>query len=195
MDFIGITCYLFHFGRLSLSGSGGTQNMYTDKQLYRLVERLGEHLKRRGWRLAAAESCTGGWIAKLVTDVPGSSAWFDCGLVTYSNQSKQELLGVSGQTLELYGAVSGETVRAMAEGALTRSAAQVAVAVSGIAGPDGGTVAKPVGTVWFAWARVEADTESAHLRFEGDREAVRRQAAAFALSRLLELLGGAEGGK
>ena len=164
--------------------------MQTDTELYQLARRLGERLKKRGWNLAAAESCTGGWVAKLVTDVPGGSAWFDRGLVTYSNRSKQELLGVSPDTLEVFGAVSGETVRAMAEGALARSAAQVALAVSGIAGPDGGTLAKPVGTVWFAWAFADADTESAHQRFEGDREAVRRQAAAFSLNRLLELLDG-----
>jgi nicotinamide-nucleotide amidase len=163
--------------------------MHTDEALYPLAARLGEALKRRGWRLAAAESCTGGWIAKLVTDVPGSSAWFDRGLVTYSDRAKQELLGVAAETLELYGAVSGETVRSMGEGALARSAAQVALAVSGVAGPDGGTLAKPVGTVWFAWARTDADTESVQMRFDGDREAVRRQAAGFALTRLLELLG------
>jgi nicotinamide-nucleotide amidase len=162
--------------------------MQTDTELYQLAQRLGARLNKRGQVLATAESCTGGWVAKLITDVPGSSAWFDRGFVTYSNQSKQDLLEVPADTLEVFGAVSGETVRAMAEGALTQSAAQVTLAVSGIAGPDGGTPAKPVGTVWFAWAFSDADTASAHLNFEGDREAVRRQAVAFALSRLLELL-------
>jgi len=162
--------------------------MQTDTELYQLAQRLGARLSKRGWVLATAESCTGGWVAKLVTDVPGSSAWFDRGFVTYSNQSKQDQLQVPADTLEVFGAVSGETVRAMAEGALAQSAAQLTLAVSGIAGPDGGTPAKPVGTVWFAWAFADADTESAHLSFDGDREAVRRQAAAFSLNRLLELL-------
>jgi len=164
--------------------------MHTDTELYQLAQRLGDRLKMRGWALATAESCTGGWVAKLVTDIPGSSAWLDRGLVTYSNQAKLDLLGVAPETLEVCGAVSGETVRAMAEGALEQSAAQVSLAVSGIAGPDGGTRAKPVGTVWFAWAFADGDTVSAHLHFDGDREAVRRQAVAFSLSRLLELLGG-----
>lgn len=167
-------------------------------ELDALPEAVGRALEVRGLRLATAESCTGGWIAKAVTDVPGSSGWFDRGFVTYANQAKVEMLGVSPRTLEAHGAVSEATVREMAAGALARSRAQVAVAVSGIAGPSGGSPAKPVGTVWLAWALAgaaleEGAQEGVRLRarrhlFEGDRAAVRRQAVREALRGVLELL-------
>ena len=138
--------------------------------------------------LAAAESCTGGWIAKALTDVAGSSQWFEGGVVAYSNAAKTELLGVSTDVLEAHGAVSEETVLAMAEGARRRFAADLAVAVSGIAGPDGGTQDKPVGTVHFAWAGAGRRTTAARRIFAGGRESVRRQTVALALERLVELV-------
>ena len=159
-----------------------------DRALADLARRLGDRLLARGWMAAAAESCTGGWIAKTLTDVPGSSGWFDRGFVTYTNAAKQDLLGVDGATLAAHGAVSEATVRAMAAGALDRSGAQVAVAVSGVAGPTGGTPDKPVGTVWLAWARRDGTTDTRHRRFDGDREAVRRQAVAEAIQGLERLL-------
>ena len=120
--------------------------------LYDLATQVGRALLRRQWTLTTAESCTGGWIAKVLTDVPGSSEWFERGVVTYSNQAKMDMLEVKEATLAAHGAVSAETVAEMARGGLARSQAQVAVAVSGVAGPDGGTPDKPVGTVWMAWA-------------------------------------------
>ncbi|GAB4353910.1 MAG: nicotinamide-nucleotide amidase [Gammaproteobacteria bacterium] len=161
---------------------------FSDEVLSRKAAQVGEALLERDWMLATAESCTGGWIAKLVTDHAGSSQWFDRGFVTYSNAAKNELLEVCEATLEEHGAVSEETVRAMVRGALARSNAEVAVAVSGIAGPDGGTPEKPVGTVWFAWS---VHTESVVVRcdsYQGDRDSVRRQAVYHALDTLLELL-------
>ena len=156
-------------------------------ELHTLAVELGEQLKHRQLMMAAAESCTGGWVAKVITDVPGSSHWFERGLVTYTNAAKQELLGVSAQTLEQFGAVSLETVTQMAEGAVSRSHAQVAVAISGIAGPGGGSLDKPVGTVCLAWAGL-LKTRTSIQRFQGDREAVRRQAVSLALSGLIEYL-------
>lgn len=152
-----------------------------------LAAELGGRLLDAGLVLAAAESCTGGWIAKCVTDVAGSSAWFDRGFVTYSNAAKCDMLGVSVRTLEAQGAVSEAVVREMVSGALTRSTAQVAVAVSGIAGPGGGSTEKPIGTVCFGFAlggRVKTET----LRFDGDRDGVRRQTVEHALRRLIALL-------
>lgn len=149
---------------------------------------VGEALLQRGVRVATAESCTGGWIAKVLTDIAGSSAWFERGWVTYSNAAKQQDLGVSAALLASQGAVSEAVVLAMARGALERSGAEFAVAVSGVAGPAGGTPAKPVGTVWTAWAwRTEAavGSRAAHSQFSGDREAVRRQTVVFALEGLL----------
>lgn len=140
--------------------------------------------------LATAESCTGGWIAQAVTTVPGASAWFERGFVVYSNAAKEELLGVRPATLAAHGAVSEETVREMAEGALERSRAQVAVAVSGIAGPTGGTPEKPVGTVCLAWAVRSGPTRVETRRFSGDREAVRRQAVEAALEGIVGLARG-----
>lgn len=160
----------------------------SDSALQEMVREIGERLTARNWHLATAESCTGGWVAKLLTDQAGSSAWFDCGFVTYSNPSKERLLGVAGATLERSGAVSEATVREMAEGALHRSTAHLSVAISGIAGPTGGTATKPVGTVWFAWAVSQAPTRVRSEHFAGDREAVRRQAAGVALNGLLDVL-------
>jgi nicotinamide-nucleotide amidase len=152
-----------------------------DAKLLRLAQEAGWALQRAGWMVATAESCTGGWIAQAVTTVPGASAWFDRGFVVYSNVAKQELLGVRSDTLARHGAVSEETVREMAHGALERSRAQLAVAVSGIAGPTGGTQEKPVGTVCIAWAVRGRPTRVETHRFLGDREAVRRQAVEAAL--------------
>lgn len=154
-----------------------------------LAVRVGAVLSQRGRCLATAESCTGGWIAKVLTDIAGSSAWFERGFVTYSNAAKAELLGVHQTTLVVHGAVSGETVIAMAEGALARSRADTALAVSGIAGPDGGTPDKPVGTVWIAWSVKDAATRCRRYAFGGDREAVRRQSVIAALEGLLDALG------
>ena len=152
-----------------------------------MVDRLADRLLGRGLWLATAESCTGGWIAKVLTDAPGSSGWFDRGLVTYSNRAKQELLGVPGPLLDDHGAVSGPVVAAMARGLRECAGVDVTVAVSGVAGPTGGTAEKPVGTVWFAWDDGASRTEC--LRFDGDREAVRRQAVVRALRGLLDVLG------
>lgn len=157
-----------------------------DKKIYDLSERLGMQLKARGMLLATAESCTGGWISQAVTMVPGSSNWFDCGFVTYTNRSKQEVLGVRSTTLEADGAVSELVVREMAEGALRRSEAHCSVAVSGVAGPDGGSPSKPVGTVWMAIADKQGKTQAWCLRFEGDRDQVRRQTVLAALRALLD---------
>lgn len=154
----------------------------SDRDLYQLAERVGQGLRAPGWRIATAESCTAGWIAKALTDVAGSSQWFECGYVTYSNAAKMRDLGVSAGTLREHGAVSEATVKEMAAGAQRTSGAEVAVAVSGIAGPDGGTAEKPVGTVWFALAAPEEAVTCEVRRFEGDREQVRRQAVAHALS-------------
>jgi nicotinamide-nucleotide amidase len=160
-------------------------------ELAYLSLRLGEALRERGVLLATAESCTGGWVAKVVTDTPGSSAWFDRGFVTYSNEAKHELLGVPTEILTEHGAVSAETVRAMAFGALANSRAGVALAISGVAGPGGGSADKPVGTVWIAWAGASIEGRVEGFRFPGDRAAVRRQAVTIALEGLLEGLGGA----
>ena len=153
-----------------------------------LSAELGRRLKADGGTLVTAESCTGGWVSKVVTDVPGSSGWFDRGFVTYSNRGKEEMLGVSPQTLATYGAVSEPVVCEMALGALARSGAAIAVAVSGVAGPDGGTEEKPVGTVCFAWARRGATPLSQRFQFAGNRAEVRHQSVRVALERLLELL-------
>jgi nicotinamide-nucleotide amidase len=161
-----------------------------DEELHRLARTLGDKLAAAGWRLVTAESCTGGWIAKTITDIPGSSRWLEGGFVTYSNQAKQDLLAVRSDTLATHGAVSDAVVREMASGALSRSRVQVAVAVSGIAGPGGGSSDKPVGTVWLAWAIAGQAQISACRLFHGDREAVRRQAVAEALKGLIDLVPG-----
>jgi nicotinamide-nucleotide amidase len=165
------------------SGSG------SDLDLERLAHRLGTALASRGWHVAAAESCTGGWVAKTITDIAGSSEWFGAGWVTYSNTAKTKLLGVPAEIIEAQGAVSEAVVRAMADAARRQSGAELAVAVSGVAGPGGGTAAKPVGLVWFAWAGPERIDAESH-RFDGDREAVRRQSVAHALRGLIERAGG-----
>ncbi|ATE61388.1 CinA family protein [Thauera sinica] len=150
---------------------------------------LGQALAARGWMLATAESCTGGWIAEAVTATAGSSGWFDRGFVTYSNEAKMDMLGVSPATLAVHGAVSEQTVREMAAGALARSRAQVAVAVSGVAGPGGGSTEKPVGMVCLAWARRGAAPQAVTMHFGGDREAVRRQTVEHALRELIRFAG------
>ena len=155
------------------------------EQLAQLAERCcAEHL-----RLATAESCTGGWIAKVLTDLPGSSVWFEAGIVSYSNEAKQSLLGVDAATIAQYGAVSEETVRAMAKGVLNKTNAHLSVAVSGVAGPGGGSEEKPVGTVWLAWF----DSRNEHCwsqcyQFEGDRDQVRTQSVEAAINGLLDLV-------
>ncbi len=159
-----------------------------DPVLYRLAEEVGAELKRRSLMLATAESCTGGWVSEAVTMVPGSSDWFERGFVTYTYISKREMLGVKEATLARHGAVSEEVVREMVEGALARSHAQVAVAVSGVAGPSGGTPDKPVGMVCFAWAMKGGAPRSEAKRFSGDREAVRRNSVEHALRGVLAAL-------
>lgn len=139
--------------------------------------------------LAVAESCTGGWLAKCLTDVTGSSRWFDRGFVTYSNAAKQSMLGVAAETLENHGAVSEATVLEMVAGALKYSEAGLAVAISGLAGPGGAVAGKPVGTVCFAWQLEGAGGHAQTLHFEGDRESVRRQSVAHALNVMLDELG------
>ncbi|XTZ40460.1 nicotinamide-nucleotide amidase [Salmonella enterica] len=158
----------------------------TDNELMQLSEQVGRALKARGATLTTAESCTGGWVAKVLTDVAGSSAWFERGFVTYSNQAKSEMVGVATKTLEQHGAVSEPVVVEMAIGALKAARADFAIAISGIAGPDGGSEAKPVGTVWFAFATSAGQGITQCECFEGDREAVRRQATSYALRTLFE---------
>jgi len=160
----------------------------TDPVLYKLAEEVGAALKSRRLMLATAESCTGGWVAEAVTIVPGSSEGFERGFVTYTYISKREMLGVKGATLEKYGAVAEEVVREMVEGALARSHSQIAVAVSGVAGPGGGTPDKPVGFVCFAWGMKDGKPRSETRRFSGDREAVRRQSVEHALRGVIALL-------
>jgi nicotinamide-nucleotide amidase len=157
-----------------------------DDALLTLSTELGAALKQRKWSLALAESCTGGWAAQIVTAIPGSSGWFDRGFVTYSNAAKIDLLGVAATTLESHGAVSERTAREMALGALHHSQAQVTAAITGIAGPDGGSVEKPVGTVWFAWATPSCCKTEMH-HFEGNRESIRRQAVETALQGVILL--------
>lgn len=159
-----------------------------DAELASLVEKLAAALAARNWTLATAESCTGGWIAKCCTDPAGSSAWFESGVVTYSNRAKRDLLGVDPGVLQRAGAVSREVAIGMAEGARQRSGADVAVAVTGIAGPDGGSADKPVGTVWFGWAVGRRPAEAGRVVLDGDREAVRRQTVAHALQGVLDRL-------
>lgn len=160
----------------------------SDIELDQLAARLGERLRISRDRVVTAESCTGGWIAKAMTGVAGSSDWFDCGMVAYSYEAKQALLGVRPQTLETQGAVSRETVIEMVSGALVNSGASVAVAVTGIAGPGGGSEDKPVGTVWIGWKRRGGYTRAELFHFDGDRDAVRRQTVIRALEGLEGLL-------
>jgi nicotinamide-nucleotide amidase len=159
-----------------------------DAALHRLAEDVAQLLIQRGQLLIAAESCTGGWIAKTLTDIPGSSAWFEAGVVAYSYEAKEALLGVNPNTLERTGAVSQETVVEMVSGALARYGATIAVAVTGIAGPTGATPGKPVGTVWVGWKRRGGYAKAELFHFDGDREAVRRQTVAAALQGIQKIL-------
>lgn len=156
----------------------------TDSELMQLSEQVGQALKARGATVTTAESCTGGWVAKTLTDIAGSSAWFERGFVTYSNEAKSQMIGVSEATLLDHGAVSEPVVVEMAIGALRAARADYAISVSGIAGPDGGSAEKPVGTVWFGVASASGQGVTQRECFAGDREAVRRQATAFALNLL-----------
>lgn len=153
----------------------------TDEQLKQLSAINGQLLLQRQATVTTAESCTGGWIAKLFTDIAGSSAWFERAFITYSNEAKQQMVGVSEESLQQWGAVSEQVVKQMATGALKAANADFAIAVSGIAGPDGGTAEKPVGTVWFGFATAAGDALTKRYVFQGDREAVRRQTVAMAL--------------
>jgi nicotinamide-nucleotide amidase len=165
----------------------------TDEVLLALAHRVSGRLCDTPRQLVTAESCTGGWVAKLLTDVPGSSAWFERGFVSYTNRSKQELLGVDAGVLETHGAVSQACIEAMAAGALRHSPASHSLAISGIAGPGGGSPDKPVGLVWFAWGQRRPDggleVQSIRQVFNGSRDAVRRQAVAFALQGVLDRTG------
>lgn len=158
-----------------------------DEALAQLAHDTGRRLQASRDMLVTAESCTGGWIAKVVTDVAGSSAWFDCGMAVYSYEAKQALLGVRPETLIEHGAVSRETVIEMVSGALVTSGASIAVAVTGIAGPTGGSPGKPVGTVWLGWKRRGGYPKAELFHFDGDRDAVRRQTVEAALRGLLDL--------
>ena len=167
---------------------GINDQMVSNDCIYSLSTEVGELLKRQGLRLALAESCTGGWITKCITDVPGSSDWFDRAFITYSNDAKCEMLDIPASLIDHYGAVSEAVVRAMVEGAIRTSSADVAISVSGIAGPGGGSKEKPVGSVWFGWHKTGEDTVARLMKFDGDRDAVRRSAVEHALSGLINLL-------
>ena len=161
----------------------------SDPQLESAGHELADRLLARRHTIATAESCTGGWVAKVLTDRAGSSAYMVGGLVTYSNEAKQQLLGVTPGSLAAHGAVSEPVVREMVAGALATTGANIAVAISGVAGPGGGSEDKPVGTVWFAWGSSTTNTEAVIQRFDGDRDKVRRQAVCFALRGVSEFLG------
>jgi len=162
--------------------------MIDDAQLQNLAQQLATYLKPLSQHLSTAESCTGGWIAKTITDINGSSSWFEAGIVTYSNAAKMTLLGVDESLLSQYGAVSQPVVEAMAKGALKNTHSDFAVAVSGIAGPAGGSEEKPVGLVHFSWVSNNGWLQSTQHIFEGNREAIRRQTVAMALHVLTEHL-------
>jgi nicotinamide-nucleotide amidase len=158
-----------------------------DTEMEQLATEVGRTLKSAGLRLVAAESCTGGWVGEAVTAIAGSSDWFDRGFITYSNAAKREVLGVASATLDQYGAVSEETAREMALGALKHSRAQIAVAITGVAGPGGGSADKPVGTVCFAWAKDDIALRSERHLLNGDRTDVRRQSVLIALRGILAM--------
>lgn len=160
----------------------------SDEELNQLASELGEKLRARDWMLTTAESCTGGWVGQLVTALPGCSRWYERGFVTYANAAKIEMLGVPAETIETHGAVSEETALAMAAGALTHSHAQAALAISGIAGPDGGTPQKPVGLVCYGWALADGTRMSSTCRLSGDRDEIRSRAVAAALRGLIDLI-------
>ena len=159
----------------------------TADSLAALAARVGERLRAKRALLVTAESCTGGWVAQAVTAIAGSSEWFERGFVVYSNAAKEQMLGVSRETLERHGAVSEQTAQELARGALERSRGTISVSITGVAGPGGGSAEKPVGLVWFAWA-TKGDVRSESRRFNGDREAVRRQSVVRALEGVLEVL-------
>lgn len=161
---------------------------HQDKELQDLAQAIGDRLHGKGIMLATAESCTGGWVGKIITDIVGSSGWYDRGFITYTNQAKQQTLGVSAETLQVHGAVSEETVCEMVKGVLKQSHAELALAITGIAGPGGATTKKPLGTVWLAWGNSDDYLHSEVHHFDGDREAVRRQAVACALDGVLKHL-------
>lgn len=166
--------------------------MMDDKKLILITEQLASLLIKRNKKLAVAESCTGGWVAKVLTDLAGSSAWFERGFITYSNEAKHEMLGVAESTLETYGAVSEETIKEMALGVLKNSHADFSLSISGIAGPHGETKDKPIGYVWFCWAINENNKlniiMSKNKVFDGDRSSVRLQAVEYALTELVSYL-------
>ena len=161
----------------------------SDAELHQLAAELGDKLIARGWMLASAESCTGGWVGQLLTALPGSSHWYERGFITYANAAKVEMLGVPEATLATHGAVSEETASAMAAGALAHSHAQASLAISGIAGPGGGTPQKPVGLVCYGWALADGTVMSSTCRLDGDRDEIRSRAVAAALRGLIELIG------
>jgi nicotinamide-nucleotide amidase len=160
----------------------------TEQKISELAQQLGDCLKDKGMTLAIAESCTGGWVAKAITDLPGSSDWFEGSIVSYSNQLKQNLLDVPGEIIDVFGAVSSETVKAMTEGLFERTPAEVAISVSGIAGPGGGSGEKPVGTVWLCWGKRGETSIAQEFCFKGDREAVRLQSVEKTLHSVLDFL-------
>lgn len=165
-----------------------TSLLTLQRDIDRLAIEAGALLKKTGIRLVTAESCTGGWVAQAITAVAGSSAWFDRGYVTYSNESKIEMLGVDAASLAQHGAVSEAVVKEMALGAVKNSRGHLSVAISGVAGPDGGTPEKPVGTVWFAWGQKRGYAEAEMHRLTGDRAAIRARAVAIALDGLRQRL-------
>ncbi|MDE0309221.1 MAG: nicotinamide-nucleotide amidase [Acidiferrobacterales bacterium] len=158
------------------------------REIHRLAAEAGAALRDRKLKVATVESCTGGWIAQAMTDIAGSSTWFERGFVTYSNDAKQELVGVQAQTLAQHGAVSGEVAQQMAIGGIRSSRADVAVSVTGIAGPDGGSAEKPVGTVWIAWASRDGHSNAVRHRLQGNRRAVRESSVEQALQGLIRFL-------
>ena len=158
-----------------------------NKNILRLSEQLGQKLLSRNWTLCTAESCTGGGVAAVITKIAGSSEWFEYGIVSYANAAKIKLLNVQTTTLEKFGAVSEETVTEMLKGVLTLSGAHVGIAVSGIAGPSGGTEEKPIGTVWFAVGECEK-FQTFHQRFSGDRDSIQQQAIEYSLLKLNQFL-------
>ncbi len=159
-----------------------------DDHLRQLSQRLGDQLLKCNWRIATAESCTGGGVAAAITAIPGSSAWFEYGIVSYANAAKEKLLGVSRETLAREGAVSEAVVIEMARGVLALSGANIAVAISGVAGPSGGSLEKPVGTVWFGWATATGEIKTELKWFAGDRETVQKQSVVCALESLFAFL-------
>ncbi len=163
-------------------------NDFDDTSITKLAHELADRLVESRLKLACAESCTGGWIAKSLTDLSGSSRWFDCAVVSYSNQAKINLLGVSANTLDTHGAVSQPVVKEMVLGLLDRCDADYGISVSGIAGPGGSSAEKPVGTVWLAWGRPGVLIEAMRFKFAGDREQVRRQAVIAGIQGVLRLL-------